>query len=42
MRLSQTCTESARVGAREETPYGNILVLAAAVYMVIARSDAEY
>lgn len=33
---------SARGGAREETPYGNILVLAAAVYMVIARSDAEY
>ena len=49
MRLSQTCepTESARGRekwdkARERKTYGDTLVLATAVYVVIARGDTKY
>jgi hypothetical protein len=44
VRLSQTCrsTESARAQGKKGTPYGDTLVLATAVYVVVARSDTEY
>ena len=51
MRLSQTCrsTESARAGTREgrwgkerKNAHRNILVLATAIYVIVARGDAEY